>query len=77
VREVALEFGRHFGIEPTFVSETEGASALLSDASKARELFGDPKIGPQEMISGIANWIEKGGPLLNKPTHFQARDGRF
>jgi nucleoside-diphosphate-sugar epimerase len=77
VREVALEFGRHFGIEPTFVSETEGASALLSDASKARELFGDPKISPQEMISGIANWIEKGGALLNKPTHFQARDGRF
>jgi hypothetical protein len=29
------------------------------------------------MISGIANWIEKGGALLNKPTHFQARDGRF
>src|SRR5438270_2777379 len=77
VREVALEFGRHFGIEPTFVSETEGASALLSDASKARELFGDPKISPQEMISGIANWIEKGGALLNKPTYFQARDGRF
>jgi nucleoside-diphosphate-sugar epimerase len=77
VREVALEFGRHFGIQPSFASETEGPSALLSDASKARELFGDPKIRPQEMISGIANWITNGGPLLNKPTHFQARDGRF
>ena len=77
VREVALEFGRHFGIQPSFASETEGPSALLSDASKARELFGDPKICPQEMISGIANWIANGGPLLNKPTHFQARDGRF
>jgi nucleoside-diphosphate-sugar epimerase len=77
VRELALEFGRHFGIQPSFASETEGPSALLSDASKARELFGDPKISPQEMISGIANWIANGGPLLNKPTHFQARDGRF
>jgi len=77
VRQVALEFGRHFGIEPSFVSETEGPTALLSDASKARELFGDPKISPQQMISWIANWIENGGPLLNKPTHFQARDGRF
>ena len=77
VREVALEFGRHFGSEPRFVSEAEGPSALLSDASKARGLFGDPKISPQEMISGIANWIANGGPLLNKPTHFQARDGRF
>lgn len=77
VREVALEFGRHFRIEPSFVSVTEGASALLSDASKARGLFGDPKISPQEMISGIANWIANGRPLLNKPTRFQARDGRF
>ena len=77
VRELALEFGRHFGIEPTFVSESEGASALLSDASKARGLFGDPKISPHEMIPGIANWIKIGGPLLNKPTHFQARNGRF
>jgi dTDP-4-dehydrorhamnose reductase len=77
VREVALEFGRHFGIQPSFASETEGPSALLSDASKARELFGDPKISPQQMIYWIAKWIANGGPLLNKPTHFQARDGRF
>jgi len=50
VRELALEFGRHFRIEPTFAPETEGSNALLSDASKARGLFGSPKISPQEMI---------------------------
>jgi len=77
VAELAREFGRHFGIEPTFVSEIEGPSALISDASKARGLFGDPKISPKEMIPWIADWIRNGGPLLNKPTHFQARDGRF
>lgn len=77
VRELALEFGRHFGIAPTFASETEGPSALLSDASKARELFGDPKISPQEMIPWIAHWIRNGRALMNKPTHFQRRDGAF
>jgi hypothetical protein len=77
VRELALEFGQHFGIKPTFVSETDGPSALLSDASKARRMFGDPRISPQEMISWIAKWIRDGGPLLNKPTHFQTRDGKF
>src|SRR3954470_343844 len=77
VRELAFEFGRHFSIEPTFLSETEGPTALLSDASKARGLFGDPKITPQEIIPWIADWIRNGRPLLNKPTHFQARDGRF
>jgi len=77
VRELALDFGQHFGIEPTFVSETEGTNALLSDTSKARGLFGDPKISPHEMIPWIADWIRNGGPLLNKPTHFQVRDGKF
>jgi dTDP-4-dehydrorhamnose reductase len=77
VRELAVEFGQHFGIEPTFVSETEGPSALISDAGKARGLFGDPRISPQEMVPWIANWIRNSGPLLNKPTHFQTRDGKF
>ena len=77
VRELAFEFGRHFSIEPTFVSDPEGPTALLSDARKARELFGDPRISAREIIPCIANWIRNGRPLLNKPTHFQTRDGKF
>jgi hypothetical protein len=77
VRELALEFGRHFYIEPAFVSETEGTNALLSDVAKARGLFGDPKVTTGEMIEWIANWIRNNGALLNKPTHFQTRDGKF
>ena len=77
VREIALEFGRHFGIEPTFVSASEGSSALLNNVSKARGLFGNPTVRPQEMIEWIANWIRDGGAMLNKPTHFQTRDGKF
>jgi hypothetical protein len=77
VRELALEFGHHFGIEPTFVSSTEGSSALLSDVNKARGLFGSPTVRPKEMVEWIANWIRAGGAMLNKPTHFQTRDGNF
>jgi hypothetical protein len=77
VRELALEFGQHFDIEPTFVSSTEGSSALLSDVSKARRLFGSPTVQPKEMVEWIANWIRDGGAMLNKPTHFQTRDGKF
>ena len=76
VREVALEFGQHFGIEPTFAS-TEGSTALLSDVSKAQGLFGSPTVQPKEMIEWIADWIRDGGAVLNKPTHFQTRDGKF
>jgi nucleoside-diphosphate-sugar epimerase len=77
VRDIALDFGRQFGIEPTFVSTVEGSSALLSDTTKARGLFGRPSVSPAEMIEWIANWIRDGGALLNKPTHFQTRDGKF
>lgn len=77
VRDVALEFGRHFGIEPVFAAEAEGSSALLNNADKARTMFGTPSVKPPEMIEAIAAWIREGGVMLNKPTHFQTRDGKF
>src|SRR5882672_503533 len=68
VREVAMEFGRHFGTVPEFVG-AEGPTALLSDAAKARGLFGDPTVSPSEMIKWTADWIQKGGAVLDRPTH--------
>ena len=77
VRDLALEFGRRFGIEPIFLPDPEGSTALLNNAGKARTLFGDPTVTPAEMIEWIAEWIRNGGEMLNKPTHFQTRDGKF
>ena len=77
VRDIAVEFGRQFGIEPSFASTVEGSSALLSDTNRASGLFGKPTVSPAELIAWIANWIREGGALLNKPTHFQTRDGKF
>ncbi len=77
VRELASEFGRHFGIEPIFLPELESSTALLNNAAKARTLFGDPTVTPTEMIEWIADWIRQGGEMMNKPTHFQTRDGKF
>jgi len=77
VRDIAMEFGKHFGIEPTFVSDEEGSTALLSDASQAATLFGRPTVSPTELVEFTAQWLRQGGVLLNKPTHFQTRDGKF
>jgi hypothetical protein len=77
VRAVAREFGIHFGVDPVFLPGDEGASALLSDVRKAQTIFGAPATNPSEMIGLIANWIRDGGATLNKPTHFQTRDGKF
>jgi hypothetical protein len=77
VRELALEFGQHFGIEPIFHPELEGSTSLLNNAAKAGTLFGRPTATPAEMIGWIADWIGHGGVMLHKPTHFQTRDGKF
>lgn len=76
VREIASAFGKHFGIEPQLGSEP-GHSALLNNAAKARQLFGETSVKPAEMIEWTANWIKQGGTTLGKPTHFQTRDGKF
>jgi nucleoside-diphosphate-sugar epimerase len=77
VRELAAEFGKHFGIEPIFGPETNDPTSLLNHAGKANSLFGPPSVTPTEMIAWIAAWIREGGTMLNKPTHFQTRDGKF
>jgi nucleoside-diphosphate-sugar epimerase len=57
------------------------ATDLLEDdalnASKQHRLFGYPTVTAREMIDWVAHWIEDGNRLLGKPTHFQARDGKF
>ena len=76
VRLIAEEFGRRFNVQPTFVSE-EMPTALLSNASKAHQMFGYPVVTAAQMIDWTAAWISSGGPRLNKPTHFEVRDGKF
>ena len=76
VRALAEEFGRRFGCKPMFTSQ-ESDTALLSNAGKAHELFGRPTVSAAQAIDWVADWISHGGPLLNKPTHFASRDGKF
>ena len=76
VRDVAREFGRRFGKEPVF-SGQEGETALLNDAAESHRLFGPPRVTATQMMEWVADWIQCGGRLLNKPTHFESRDGKF
>jgi len=76
VREIGYEFGRRFNVKPIFEGD-ETDRAILSNASKANSMFGNPTVSPAQMIDWIAEWIAGGGKLLHKPTHFQAQDGRF
>jgi nucleoside-diphosphate-sugar epimerase len=61
---------------PTFTG-TEAETALLIDSALAHTLFGYPTVPLGQLVEWTAAWLKGGGRLLNKPTHFQARDGRF
>lgn len=76
VRDVAERFGKIFGNEPGFTGK-EQDTALLSNANESFRLFGNPKISLNQMIEVIAGWIKQEGKTLNKPTHFQEREGQF
>lgn len=76
VRVMAQEFGRRFGREPRLVG-TEAPTAWLSDASKARRLFGPPSVSIDRMVALVAEHVQGGGALLGRPTHFEVRSGKF
>jgi nucleoside-diphosphate-sugar epimerase len=76
VRQVAERFGERFGLPLDFRGE-EAPDALLSDASLCGRLFGPPRVGAAKLIEMTAAWLKSGGQTIDKPTHFEARDGRF
>ena len=76
VRHCAEQFAERMGKAATFTGE-EADTALLSNASRSFELFGPATVSVEQMMDWITDWLQQGGETHNKPTHFQARDGKF
>ena len=76
VRQVAEQFGRLLDRAVQFTG-TENPDAIVSNAQRGLRLFGPPSVREEQMIRWIADWIQRGGQTLGKPTHFEVRDGRF
>lgn len=76
VRSVAKEFGKLLGKGVRFEG-VEAKDALLSNAERAYEMFGRPRVSASQMMIWIADWVSRGGATLAKPTHFEERSGRF
>ncbi|HEX4212412.1 MAG TPA: NAD(P)-dependent oxidoreductase [Candidatus Dormibacteraeota bacterium] len=76
LRWLVQRFAERFGVEPLVTGE-EAPEALLSNGGRAFDLFGYPRVPLLRMIDWVAHWVEIGGPLLNRPTHFQEREGTF
>jgi hypothetical protein len=66
----------NLGINPEFTG-TESTDALLNNAQRCHRIYGYPSVTVDQMLEWTAEWIALGGATLNKPTHFEARDGKF
>ena len=76
VRATCIRLGELLGRAPIF-KELEGTTALLSNAQRSVTVFGPPQVSADRLVEWVAAWLQHGGGTLNKPTHFEARDGRF
>ena len=76
VREIAEKLGAVFGVLPQFSGE-EAPTAWLNDPAQAHELFGPPEVDEDQLLKWVATWLKADGTTLNKPTHFETRDGNY
>lgn len=72
----AREFGRRFGKEPVFEGEVQ-PDGWYNNTLAAQRLFGYPSIPLAVMIDWVADWMERGMPSHDKPTHYEERQGAF
>jgi nucleoside-diphosphate-sugar epimerase len=76
VRQLCQGFGRLFD-KPARLTGCESGDALLNNGEMAHRRYGPPQVSAKQMVRWIADWVARGGPNLNKPTHFEEREGRF
>jgi nucleoside-diphosphate-sugar epimerase len=76
IRQTCEKFGKRFGVVPKFTG-AEADTALISNAANGIATLGPLRVSLDELIEWVADWVLRGGRLLAKPTHFEARDGKF
>ena len=76
VRDVAEKLGTLLGREPRFFGQESG-KAIVGNAAKICAALGTPPVELETMLKWIAHWIQGGGRSLERPTHFETRDGRY
>jgi nucleoside-diphosphate-sugar epimerase len=76
VRSVAVELGEHMQTPPLF-ADSEAPTALIGDPSRICQALGRPGTRFVQVLKWTADWVRRGGRNLNKPTHFEVRDGHY
>lgn len=76
IRKLAERLGELLGRSPKLTG-AEAPTAWLWDAQQSYNWFGPPMISINQMLEWIAEWVRDGGETLNRPTHFEVRDGKY
>jgi nucleoside-diphosphate-sugar epimerase len=76
VRQIAEQLGAVMGIEPLFKGQ-ESETALLGNSSELFQLLGAPAVRPSQIVEWVSHWVMQEKPTLNKPTKYEARNGKF
>jgi nucleoside-diphosphate-sugar epimerase len=76
IRGVCEKYGAMFNKTPRFIG-TEKTDALISNGQLGHRLYGYPSVPVEQLMLWIADWVARGGETINKPTHFETRDGKY
>jgi nucleoside-diphosphate-sugar epimerase len=76
IRATCEQLARLMGRRVMFTGQ-EAADALLSNGMRGWTHFGRPRVDAERLIAWTADWVSRGGTSLDKPTHFESRDGKF
>ena len=76
IRELARGLAQRLGVAP-LLTGSEAPTAWLVDTREAQRLFGPPAVPIETMLDWTADWVARGLGSLGKPTHYEARDGKY
>ena len=76
VRTISSELARMIGTIVKFAG-AEMPDALLSNGARGHELLGAPRVDIGRVLEWTADWVQRGGESLGKPTHFESRAVQF
>lgn len=76
VREIATTLGDLLD-RPVLFKGAEAGTAYLGNAARLCGELGEPSTKIQAMLRWTAHWVKQDGRNLNRPTHFEVRDGKY
>jgi hypothetical protein len=76
IRWLAAEFGKLLGKTPRLAGK-EAPTGWLNDSRRMVKEFGPPGVPLAKMIEWTADWLARDMATLNKPTHYEVRDGQY